>query len=202
MSDTNWASVQWKPNTYFIFDCSYWKKGRISIFLTIFRRAERTRNTFLILNIMYSFNFMCMLAKYHLTWACVKIFSLFSLKLRKLYFNHHLELLLWNLLKDPFYLASIMGTRNWKKLENNISCLQLWTKITAGIIVQWSQLLLGLSTNCWPRWCSLSLLTLLSGHYFVTDGFETTTVLIFLQGGIIISVLILKQSNTFQLFYI
>lgn len=80
-----------------------------------------------------------------------------------------------------------MGTGSWKKLENNTSCLQLQTKIMAGIIVQWSQLLLGLSTNCWSRSCSLSLLTLLPGHYSVTDDFETTTVLIFLQGEIIIS---------------
>lgn len=118
--------------------------------------------------------------------SCLGFFTPFSLELRKLYFNHHPKLLLWNLLKGP--LASIMGTRNWKKLQNNISCLQLQTKIMAGIIVQWSQLLLGLSTNCWSRTCSLCLLTLLSGHYFVTDDFETTTVLIFLQGGIIISI--------------
>lgn len=118
--------------------------------------------------------------------SCLRFFPPFSLKLKKLYFNHHLELLLWNLFKGP--LTSIMGTGSWKKLENNTSCLQLQTKIMAGIIVQWSPLLLGVSTNCWSRSCSLSLLTLLPGHYSVTDDFETTTVLIFLQGEIIISI--------------
>lgn len=122
--------------------------------------------------------------------SCLGFFPPFSLKLRKLYFNHHLELLLWNLFKDP--LTSIMGIGSWKTLENNTSCLQLQTKIMAGIIVQWSQLLLGLSTNCWSRSCSLSLLTLLPGHYSVTDDFETKTVLIFLQGEIIISTSSLK----------
>lgn len=51
--------------------------------------------------------------------------------------------------------------------------------------------IVGTKTNCWSRSCSLSLLTL-SGHYFVTDDFETTTVLIFLQGKIVISISSLK----------
>lgn len=124
-----------------------------------------------------------MLPKYHV--VIFKLFSPFSLKSKKLYFKHHHQLLLWNLLKGP--LTSIMGTGNWKKQVNNTTCLQLWAKIMTGIIVQWSQLLLGLCTNCWSGSCSLPPLTLLPGNYSVTDDFETTTVLISLQGSSIVS---------------
>lgn len=51
-SDTNWTSIQWKPNTYFIFDCSYWQKARTSIFPTSFQ--ESWKNLKHIFNLKYN----------------------------------------------------------------------------------------------------------------------------------------------------
>lgn len=178
--------------TKYLFDCSYWKKGRISIFPTIFQ--ESWKNLEHILNLKYNVEL-----QFHANASevssnmrsCLRLFPLLF-KIQKVVFQPPSWASIMKSFKTPI-LTSIMGTGNWKKLENNISCLQLQTKIMAGIIVQWSQLLLGLVTNCWSWLCSLSFLTLLSGHYFVTDDFETTTCTdFFAQGGIIISTSSLK----------
>lgn len=190
-------------NTKYLFNI--WllilKKGGISIFPISFQ--ESWKNLEHIFNLKYNVEL-----KFHVhaskvssnMRSCLGFFPSLLFKTQKVVFQPPSWASIMKSFKRP--ISTYHGNRNWKKLGNYISCLQSQTKIMAGIIVQWSQLLLGLSTNCWSRSCSLSLLTLLSGPYFVTDDFETTTVLIFLQGGIIISISSLKAIQQISTVYI